>query len=133
MATADIPQLNTETVTTFTVGVGDRVKIVRPEGFPPCVWVDKDSRYFLNGFRVMYQDIGEFVGSPNNSADAVYYKHKQSGKQIIQYISDSEEGLGLAVFYVVLQGIQVHDHASIYQGGPAYATYFSEIEEEEGA
>jgi hypothetical protein len=122
-----------ENVTNVVCGVGDKVKLCRSVGYPPVTWEDKaDKKIYLNGFRVVYPKLGEFDGFPsaiNEKSNCVYYKHLKSGRQVIEFVSDF---LGKHYFYLILEGIVVHDHASIPQGGPAYATYYSEPEEGSG-
>jgi len=126
-----------ENVTNAVCGVNDKVKLCRPVGYPPVTWAeDADEKIYLNGFRVVYPELGEFDGFPNianEQNNCVYYKHLKSGRQVIEFVSVF---LGKHYFYIILEGIVVHDHASIPQGGPAYATYYSEPEEgavEEGS
>lgn len=132
MALSDI-NIDSENTVSFAVGVGDTVELVRPLGYPPIDYSDADSydpKYYLNGFRILDEAIGEFEEASGNMG--VIYKHNQSGKQVIQYTSD---GLTTMSFYAILQGITIHDHASVYQGGPAYGTYYANIlaQEEEGS
>ena len=120
-------------VITIVCAVNDKFKICRPLGYKPVTWgEDADKKVYLNGFRVVYPELGEFEGKPeDNKDDCVYYRHLKSGRQIIEFVSID---LGNNYFYIVLEGITVHDHASIPQGGPAYATYYSESGEgEEGS
>ena len=123
--------INSQNVVSFALNVGDRVKLCAPINYLPVTFPTDAAyaiKYYLNGFIVLNQGIGEFEGTPAGSNLCVYYRHKKSGRQIIQYSSDS---LGETTFYAILEGITVHDHASIAQGGPAYATYWSESREEE--
>lgn len=120
--------LGSENVYTFICSVGDTVEICRPLGYPPVSWGEgKDPSIYLNGFRILYPELGKFDGSPGNRC--VNYVHEQSGSQVIQYMS---VGLGTVIFYAVLEGIIIHDHASIPQGGPAFATYYAELPEDAG-
>jgi len=111
----------------FSCIVEDYVKIIRPEGFRGVVYNSGlDSKVFQYGFEVMYPKLGELISK--NSADStqqswVIYHHKKSGQQVIKLTSDY---LGTNEFFFVLRGITIHDHASIYMGGPAFATYYSE-------
>ena len=126
-------KLKSDNIANMSCGVGDKLKISRPIGYKPTTWAsDLNEKFFLNGFKVIYTEIGEFEGSPDDTGNHVYYRHKKSGQQIIEFIS---KGLGTVYFYLVLEGVMPHDHASIPQGGPAYATYFSEAAEqiEEGS
>lgn len=128
-------RLNSPNVTTFTASVGDIIKISRPLGYPPYVHGKEPAepvkgKYEALGFKILDQSLGEFVKLDDVSLGSgfVYYKHTKSGRQIIRYKSKS---IIDTLFYIVVQGIQIHDHASIYQGGPAFATYWAETREEE--
>jgi hypothetical protein len=115
-----------ENVTVATCRVGDRLKICAPVTYLPAD-TSKNDTYHRNGFTILDEDLGEFEAE-NIGDMCVYYKHNKSGKQIIQYIS---QDLSQKVFYLVIDGIVVHDHASIPQGGPAFATYYSETRRRE--
>jgi len=136
---------DSELVTKFIASVGDVVKICRPLGYPykpsKTSW-DPDSEIEdeeenksaskLYGFEILNTNLGEFVNYSNvtENTECVYYQHNKSGKQIIKY---SAKGVIIpTTFYIMVEGIVVHDHASIYQGGPAYATYYSETPRQEG-
>lgn len=130
-------RLNSPNVTTFTVSVGDIVKISRPVGYPPfanmSVAISNDgsdseslkTEYELYGFKILDKTLGKFVKlADTNLIDGfVYYNHTKSGRQIVRYKSKT---IIDTLFYIVVQGVQIHDHASIYQGGPAFATYWAE-------
>jgi len=121
--------VDSQNVVSFTLSVGDKVKLCAPVHYPPVTFPSGyDANYYLNGFIVLDQGIGKFEGVPPGSNLCVYYRHQKSGRQIIQYSSDA---LGDTTFYAILEGITVHDHASVPQGGPAYATYWAEAREEE--
>ena len=124
-------RLNSPNVTTFTASIGDVIKITRPVGYPvyspgkvpiaPTV-----SKYEAYGFKILDQSLGEFIRLDEVTLKSgfVYYEHLKSGRQIIRYKSQS---LTDTLLYIIVQGIQIHDHASIYQGGPAFATYYAEL------
>lgn len=128
---------DTELVT-FTASVGDTIKIGRPAGYPPyprdydvkSVTPSSKPEYESFGFKIGDQKLGKFVrlSEVNWDSGFIYYKHEKSGKQVIEYISN---GIRTIAFYIIVSGIQVHDHASIYQGGPAFATYYAETPREE--
>jgi len=128
-------RLNSPNVTTFTASVGDTIKISRPIGYPPYAAgkvpaILTKGEYEALGFKILEQSLGKFVKLDGISLESgfVYYQHTKSGRQIIRYKSKS---IMDTLFYIVVQGIQIHDHASIYQGGPAFATYWAETREEE--
>lgn len=118
-----------DNVTNMVCTVNDKIKLCRPFGYLPVTWNDDaDTKFYLNGFRVVDTELGEFEGVPDSDkVNCVYYRHKKSGRQVIEFMSTA---LGKRYFYIILEGVVIHDHASIPQGGPAYATYFSEPEEE---
>lgn len=112
----------------FAIGVGESVKLCPPVLYPPAAF-DTQNNYQQKGFKLLNTEIGEFTSDPEDSSSiCVVYKHNRSGKQIVQYVS---RGLGEKYFYAILEGITIHDHGSIYQGGPAFATYYAETERTE--
>lgn len=123
-------------VTTFVANVGDLIKICRPLGYPFKIRNKLPSEYSPTntsayGFTVLDTELGEFenVSELSDNTACVYYRHKKSGRQVIKY-----KARGAVVpteLYAVIQGITVHDHASVYTGGPAYATYYAELPENE--
>jgi len=128
-------RLNSPNVTTFTASVDDVIKITRPVGYPayPAGKEPADpttSEYEAYGFKILDQSLGKFVRLDEVTLKSgyIYYKHTKSGRQILRYKSKSITDV---LFYIIVQGVQVHDHASIYQGGPAFATYWAETREEE--
>ena len=83
---------------------------------------------------MLEDSLGKFINITDVtwSDGFVYYEHERSGRQVIRYLS---HGLIDVTLYMMVQGIEVHDHASVYQGGPAYATYWAQVPadaEEEG-
>ena len=126
----------TNTQSFLTCQVGQIVKLTRPEGYIGIAnSVDTnnsdsvDHTKQVNGFRILYPNLGKFYDwskplvEDEGTGEWVAYQHLKSGKQVIQFISTS---LGTHTFTTTIQGIQVHDHASIPMGGPAFATYYSE-------
>jgi hypothetical protein len=128
-------RLNSPNVTTFTASVSDVIKITRPVGYPPYApgkapAEPTTNEYESYGFKILDQNLGKFIrlDEVDLNSGFVYYQHLKSGRQIIRYKSQT---LTDTLFYIIVQGIQIHDHASIYQGGPAFATYWAETREEE--
>ena len=120
--------IDSENVVEFTTAVGDSLKLCPPVAYPPIEFDSTlDSEYYRRGFIVLRPDLGKFVKNEGNMC--VKYRHDKSGKQVIQYAS---QGLGEKHFYAIIAGITIHDHASIAQGGPAFATYFADVPTEEG-
>jgi len=127
-------RLNSPNVTTFVASTSDVIKITRPVGYPPYAPGKESSAttpgdYEAYGFKILDQQLGKFIRLDEITAKSgfVYYKHLSSGRQIIRYKAQT---LSSTLFYIIVQGIQIHDHASIYQGGPAFATYYAELPED---
>lgn len=130
--------LNPATTTMFTANVGSVLRLCRPAGYPPWPIDNKpESTETLNleyeamGFKLLEPIYGKFIRLEELTDDdtCVYYQHEKSGRQIISYYANG--AIVPIVFYAVVQGITVHDHASIYMGGPAFATYYAETPQEE--
>lgn len=123
-------ELHGENVIKYTCSVGDKLKICQPVFYPPPSTNkdnEEDLEYELGGFRILYPDVGKFEGFAKGSNMCIIYKHLLPDRQIIQY---SSRVLGEHIFYIILDAVVVHDHSSVQQGGPAYATYYSRIPEE---
>jgi len=76
-----------------------------------------------NGFVVENEDVGEIVGTSSDPNEiAVLYKHKYSADNSIWFFAETGERLKISVN----GSIDIHDHASITTGGPAYGTYYSQ-------
>lgn len=105
--------------------VGQTLKLYRPIGYKGITFSEgTNAKEARNGFILSQPNLGEFTDASTDDAKSwVLYKHNKSGKQVVQFISNE---LGYHTFSLVIQGIQVHDHASIAMGGPAFATYFTE-------
>lgn len=127
--------LDPSTTTMFTANVGDVIKLCRPAGYPPwpvgnppggAVISEETQRI---GFRLLDPVCGKFIRTTTAADTCVYYSHEKSGRQVISYYAGGS--VVPITFYAVVQGILIHDHASIYMGGPAYATYYAETPKEE--
>jgi hypothetical protein len=84
-----------------------------------------DDRDLLRGFMAENTNIGSLRINPNKSSASVLYLQKLSGENRIYFFAETGES---AVCNVTQ--IPVHDHSSIMQGGPAYATYHTNPEEQ---
>ena len=71
------------------------------------------------GFCVEYSEVGELHDVFSNEL-AIRYDHKLPRTNIIWFYAYTGECVR-----ILSQPVQVHDHSSISQGGPAYGTYFS--------
>jgi len=101
--------------------VGDTVKVCHSINYKGA-----DDSGLLKGFRVINLSLGSL--SKNKEWNCVNYLHENPGTQIIEFI----ENMSSRSSSLQINGnIPIHDHASIPQGGPAYATYYSEIEEDD--
>lgn len=115
----------------FSCKVGDTILLTRPLHYKGIEQGD-DRKVTANGFKILYPALGEFVEHSTDVGKSwVKYKHLKSGQQVIEFRSND---LGVHTFTCVIQGVVVHDHASVDMGGPAYATYYSEpnVYSEEG-
>ena len=123
-------QFKSNNVVSIIGSVGDRFKICQPLHYPPAKLntYNNNEKISLAGFTLLDPTVGQFEGMVENSNMCVYYRHLRKGRQIIQYVSKL---VGEYVFYIIIDGILVHDHSTIAQGGPAYATYYSRIPQEE--
>lgn len=109
--------------TIISCRVGDKVLLTRPLYYKGIEQGD-DKKVTANGFKILYPALGEFIDySKDVGKSWVKYHHLKSGQQVIEFRSND---LGTHIFTCVIQGITVHDHASVDMGGPAYATYYSE-------
>jgi hypothetical protein len=137
MATAtniSVSNINPATTTWFTASIGDTIRLCRPAGYPP--WPTDNAptnidstEYERVGFKLLEPYCGKFIDITNPNDTCVLYKHEKSGKQIIAYYAGG--AIVPITFYAIVQGILVHDHASVYMGGPAYATYYADTPAEE--
>jgi hypothetical protein len=137
MAEEQITLGDKDNISYFSVSVGDTVRICRPLGFMP--WrgnkpstMPAPGDYYQYGFTVMNRDIGKFIDKMSENSYCVKYKQLKSGKQIIRYDAGGALTKDMSL-YIILQPVIVHDHASVHQGGPAYATYYAEVPQEEGS
>ncbi|RLI54338.1 MAG: hypothetical protein DRO87_10300 [Candidatus Thorarchaeota archaeon] len=76
----------------------------------------------LNGFAVEDEITGELRPSTRGRV-GVEYLHKRPEKNFIYFFALSGE-----VGAISIVAVPIHDHSSIIQGGPAYATYFNDDE-----
>ncbi len=120
----------------FTAAVDDVVLVCRPQGYPPWAGDTPSSAvkndYEVYGFKILNPELGKFIDtdSVTGSSGCVKYLHEKSGKQIIQYTAAGAVNPD-AAFFMIIQPVPVHDHASVYQGGPAFATYYAKTPQEE--
>ena len=76
----------------------------------------------VNGWVVEDSDVG--LIEADQGKPAVLYTHKKPEKNALYFFN--QRGSLKSAVYVV--SVPIHDHSSIVQGGPAYATYFSDDE-----
>lgn len=76
------------------------------------------------GFCVEKPDIGTITPSDDKDQVEVYYKHKLPAENTIWFYAATGERVRMRTASLI-----VHDHSSIVTGGPAYATYFSNIDD----
>ena len=82
-------------------------------------------RELTNGFLVEFSSVGELSTSGEEDLSVIYKHLKSRENRIYFYASDGD----IQVINIIT--IPIHDHSSIVQGGPAFGTYYADIEEEE--
>ena len=87
-------------------------------------WLGED-KDLIRGFMVENSNIGEITPNKKKNSASVIYLQKLSGENRIYFFAETGES---AVCNVTQ--IPVHDHSSIMQGGPAYATFYTNTEEQ---
>jgi len=101
---------------------GDKIKICHSPFYNKPA---DDLENEMNGFSLQDDTLGRLEIDGEN-VDCVYYYHDKSGIQVIKF----REGRSSVMGSLTLEGIAVHDHATVTAGGPAYATYYSGPQEE---
>ncbi len=77
----------------------------------------------VNGFVLESDEAGKIVKAHNDKV-AIDYKQILPTSNIIWFYAYTGERVRMAATPMI-----VHDHASIAQGGPAYGTYFSYVDD----
>jgi len=77
---------------------------------------------FQQGFYVENEEVGEIV-TVHSDKVAIDYKYKLPEQTSIWFVAHTGERAR-----IIISSMQVHDHASIVTGGPAYSTYFSDTD-----
>jgi len=77
---------------------------------------------FKNGFYVENEEVGSITKTHGDKV-AVDYTHKLPAANTIWFHAVTGERAR-----IMISNIQVHSHESIATGGPAYGTYFSDID-----
>lgn len=83
-------------------------------------------RELIRGFLVDDEEVG-IIEPTENAKIEVRYKHRKAEKNSIWFFAHNDD---IAVCNIV--ATPIHDHSSIVQGGPAYGTYFSDDEVDDG-
>lgn len=113
-----IPGMRLRVNTVFEVVPGSR-------GLGFFAWPEKTIKFkgktydLINGFGLE----NLVVGSLDSAGDAVIYTHKYPDKNSIYFFALTSE-----MGQIDIVAVPIHDHSSIVQGGPAYATYFNDDE-----
>ncbi len=90
-----------------------------------------EKKTLINGFYVEDEEAGSITEIKDKTA--VRYLHKKARENNVWFIArtevagEPEKGLFRIIY------VPIHDHSSIVVGGPAYGTYKSEGEREEGS
>lgn len=124
---------------TITMKTGTKIKILVPfdkiKGQSWFASQDKN-KYFngklrkdlVRGFLSENPDIGTITKTDNNEELAVTYEHLRDAENRVWFFAATGE-----TAVCDISRIPIHDHATISQGGPAYATYWSDnIETSQG-
>lgn len=89
---------------------------------------EKDSAIFkgktytlTQGFGISEPTVGKLEATDNKDCIEIKYTHLQPAGQTICFF-----GIDGRVSRVNIIRVLIHDHTSIYQGGPAHGTYYSE-------
>lgn len=117
----------------FQAGFSYKIKIPttlsNDGGFTPkqgtVSLVSGDSRQLKKGFCLESEEVGE-LGDEGEFSDevAIRYKHKLAATNVIWFYAYTGERVR-----ILSQPIMVHTHESLSQGGPAYGTYFSYVDD----
>ncbi len=95
------------------------------------VRLNNEDRNHKMGFVSEFEKIGTVEEITDVSTITVKYTHLQSAPNRIFFFTPNDE-----VHIISIISMPIHDHSSIYQGGPAYGSYaydkFEDPEEEEG-
>lgn len=114
---------------TFYCAAGDELEICHPlfcKGMETAKSTNEDLKA-LKGFRLIFPELGDITECVPKKWNGIRYHHKKSGQQIIEFTED----LGLRRSYLIVETVSPHDHGTIAQGGPAFATYYSGGPQEE--
>lgn len=85
------------------------------------VRINGEYRSLKKGFVSVNENVGEIVEESQDKV-AIKYKHIYPTDNIIWFFAITGERVKITI-----QGVaDIHDHASIHTGGPAYGTYFSQ-------
>jgi len=74
----------------------------------------------LRGYALDNPNVGDLIISSSQDAEVIY-THRKPEKNIIWFFALTGE-----VGKVDVISVEIHDHSSIVQGGPAYGTYFTD-------
>lgn len=116
------------TITNLTVAMnaGDvcTLEIPMSEENMGGYWPTNEEGY-TNGFKLSNSNVGSILKVYTDKV-AIDYQHKANTDNVIEFKSMFGDTLRILIGNVI-----VHDHASIRTGGPAYGTYFSDVEVED--
>ena len=90
--------------------------------YDKSVEIGGQERQLTRGFVVENTEIGTIAETEEKEV-AVIYTHKKNARNNIYFYGINP---GTMLIFTV-DHIGVHDHASVYTGGPAYGTYYSEL------
>lgn len=77
----------------------------------------------VQGFGLEYPNAGTLEPTDNQDCLEVTYTHNEPSNQTICFFAKDGRISKISIIRV-----PIHDHSTIYQGGPAHGTYYSEAE-----
>ena len=89
---------------------------------PSSMFPDKDSAELelVNGFLLEDTDVGKIAASDKNALSIIYTHMKPAENTIWWFALTQEQS------FINIISVPIHDHSSVFQGGPAYGTYFDD-------
>lgn len=119
-----------ETTQTLTISAGFSINIQIPnndEGHgyfsqQGTVTVNGSEYTLTKGFMIENIEVGT-IESVAGSELEIKYTHNEPAENKLRFFSRTGERL-----VIMIVNVPIHDHSSIVQGGPAFGTYFAEVE-----
>lgn len=90
------------------------------------VYINGEERELVRGFVTEDESIGTVEAVPTSQNCVVKYRQLSSRENRVYFYADTGEIQTISIVHV-----PIHDHSTIFQGGPAYGTYFAEVQDED--